>query len=83
MAYNLYTNQMPFVGSVESLMKGTYEIKFPAGSEERIPEDVKEIIVKCMSQHPKVRYHSGGDLYSALEKARRNAAYRTQRQAMG
>ena len=83
MAYNIYTNQMPFIGSVESLMKGTYEIKFPAGAAERIPDEVQEIIVKCLSRHPRVRYQSGGDLYSALEKARRNQSYRAQKQALG
>ncbi len=83
MAYNLYTNQMPFIGSVQSIMSGgDYSIKFPAGIEKRLPDEIRRIILRCLERHAKMRYKSGGDLFTALEKARRDLAYQSQKQQL-
>jgi serine/threonine-protein kinase len=72
MAYNLLTLQMPFVGSVASLMEGgrkAYEIVFPETVQ--VPADVQEIVLRCLARSPRDRYGTATALFSVLDQCRR------------
>ncbi len=76
MAFNLYTGQMPFVGSVESLVtSGTYHIHYPVGLGAEAPEPVKELIDRCLNQYPKLRFLSAADLLATIDSVRRRQDY--------
>lgn len=68
MAYNVYTFQMPFVGSVANeIRNGSYTVRFPAEVEERMPRGAVELIRKCLAPKPADRYANGYELFLALE----------------
>ena len=75
MAYHLLTLQMPFVGSVASLMKGgreAYKLTFPEATS--VPADVQEIVLRCLARSPRDRYGTATALFSVLDQCRRRHA---------
>lgn len=68
MAFYVCTRQMPFVGSVASIMNGSnYEIRFPASFGNTLSPRVQDLIIKCLSKNPKDRFKDGAELFFSLE----------------
>lgn len=68
MAFYICTRQMPFVGSVASIMNASkYDIRFPTSFGSNLSPRVKELIIKCLAKNPKDRFKDGADLFFSLE----------------
>ena len=68
MAFYVCTRQMPFVGSVASIMgSSTYTIKFPSSFGSTLSPRLKELIEICLAKKPGDRFRDGGELFFALE----------------
>ena len=65
MAYNLYCYQTPFMKSVDEIADD-YQIKFPSGFEERIPQEIRDFIEKCMHKFPEERFINVDSLLDSL-----------------
>ncbi len=68
LAFNLFTGQMPFVGSVQSSMKrGGYDITFPVTQEGKTPDCVADFIRRCLEPEPLKRYCDDQELANGLK----------------
>ena len=68
MAFNLYTNQLPFPDSAEIMLRDDkFELKYPMSSGREVPPEVKDIINRCLKRFPAMRFKHGGELFTAIE----------------
>lgn len=69
LTYNLFTYQMPFVQSVNSIMKSKkYEIHFPDGQCQRLTPPIRDFISRCLAERPEYRFRHDMDFLEALDK---------------
>ncbi len=68
LAYNLFTHQMPFVGSVLNLLEhGPYIIPYPDSRDSLAYPPVRQFIDRCLARHPQDRFADDLDLLKAIE----------------
>lgn len=66
--YQLLTNEVPFRGDIQSVLKQTIETPpmRPRSLNSRIPRDLETICLKCLEKAPHRRYASANDLAEDL-----------------
>ena len=70
-AYEMFTGQLPFDAKDSSELANLHRTENPRPPIElnpSLPKSLNQIIVKCMSKEPTLRYQSGSRLYEELSK---------------
>lgn len=69
LAFHLLTGQPPFVGSVEPMLRtNSYRIVFP--DRPAVPDELKDLVCKCLARKPSGRFRSAAELYTTVEQLR-------------
>ncbi len=69
--YEMLTGQVPFEGDTPFSIGIKHKSEIPKDPRElnsQIPEDLSQVILKCLEKDPKKRYQSAQELHSELEK---------------
>jgi serine/threonine protein kinase len=67
--FHLLTGHPPFRGDALEVLRAHAETPVPMEQLEGVPENVREIIVKCLQKDPEARYQTTTQLAGDLEKA--------------